>query len=224
LKRLADPFDPAAIEWRVGQVTKDGRRCYLLAYLTARHVMTRLDNVVGAENWQDDYQQGPDGGIMCRIGVRVTGGEWVWKTDGAENTAVEAVKGGYSGAFKRAAVKWGIGRYLYDLDTVWQQVEEGWANGRGVDVSAKGKGHLGWVPTPTLPTWALPGATLDELEALLDERGRGIGAATGWCLSLGKAAPGAMTPQQLRGLVDYLTGAGWHKFEAWCEDNVGGTK
>ncbi|MGH7576528.1 MAG: Rad52/Rad22 family DNA repair protein [Longimicrobiales bacterium] len=34
---------------------------------------------------------------------------------------MESVKGGLSAATKRAAVEWGIGRYLYGI-------EEGWAN------------------------------------------------------------------------------------------------
>jgi hypothetical protein len=45
--------------------------------------------------------------------------EWVWKANGAGNSDVEAEKGACSDAFKRAAVLWGIGRYLYDLDSPW---------------------------------------------------------------------------------------------------------
>jgi hypothetical protein len=36
---------------------------------------------------------------------------------------MEAEKGAISDAFKRAAVMWGIGRYLYDLDSPWVQIE-----------------------------------------------------------------------------------------------------
>ena len=117
--RLDEPFAPDQIHWRVGQTKEpysDGQppRATLLAYLTSRDVQDRLDNVFGKANWRDEYQQGPDGGVKCTIFVRV-GGEWVGKEDGAENTNIEAIKGGYSGALKRAAVKWGIGRYLYAL-------------------------------------------------------------------------------------------------------------
>ena len=45
------------------------------------------------------------------------------KTDGAENTDYEPVKGGLSDAMKRAASQWGIGRYLYKLGTPWVDVE-----------------------------------------------------------------------------------------------------
>jgi len=43
---------------------------------------------------------------------------------GAENSDIEPVKGGLSDSFKRAAVQWGIGRYLYSLGAVWVDVEQ----------------------------------------------------------------------------------------------------
>ena len=45
------------------------------------------------------------------------------KYDGAENTDIEPVKGGLSDSFKRAAVLWGIGRYLYDMESIWVAIE-----------------------------------------------------------------------------------------------------
>src|ERR1700710_2501614 len=41
---------------------------------------------------------------------------WVWKWDTGSESKVEAEKGQASDSFKRAAVKWGIGRFLYDLE------------------------------------------------------------------------------------------------------------
>jgi hypothetical protein len=49
--------------------------------------------------------------------------EWLWKADGAGDTDVEAEKGALSDAFKRAAVRWGVGRYLYGLPSPWVEVE-----------------------------------------------------------------------------------------------------
>ena len=40
-------------------------------------------------------------------------GEWIGKSDGADDSNIEAAKGGLSAALKRAAVQWGIARYLY---------------------------------------------------------------------------------------------------------------
>ena len=37
---------------------------------------------------------------------------------------MEAIKGGLSNAMRRAAVQWGIGRYLYDLPQQWVPVDD----------------------------------------------------------------------------------------------------
>lgn len=130
--RLAEPFPPDAISWRVGgtNINKQTNEPYdnkpasglALAYLDSRDVQERLDLVCGPAGWQDDY---PHAGTktVCRIGIRV-GEEWVWKSDGAGDTDVEAEKGALSDAFKRAAVKWGIGRYLYGLASPWVDLEK----------------------------------------------------------------------------------------------------
>lgn len=154
--RLDEPFDPGAIHWRIGSVSKKKPSATLLAYLDARNVMERLDEVFGKAGWQDNYTQGPDGGVKCTLAVYV-GDQWVSKEDGAENTAVEAIKGGYSGALKRAAVKWGIGRYLYALDATWLPIKEGWPPDGAKTVSAKTpSGKWGYIVVPPMPAWALP--------------------------------------------------------------------
>jgi len=118
---LCAPFPQEAVHWRAQTVTKDGTRALALAYLDARNVMDRLDSVCGPENWQDEYASA-NGRTICKIGIKINN-EWVWKSDGAGDTKVEAEKGGISDAFKRAAVKWGIGRYLYGIETPWVPCE-----------------------------------------------------------------------------------------------------
>jgi hypothetical protein len=63
------------------------------------------------------------GSIVCNIGIRIAG-EWIWKADGAGQTDMEADKGALSDAFKRAAVRWGVGRYLYDMKAPWLPIEQ----------------------------------------------------------------------------------------------------
>lgn len=128
-ERLAAPFPPEAISWRVGSMTKDKSKARALAYLNARDVMRRFDEVIGPARWQTDYVAMPNGTFCCRIGVLCDArgqneGEWVWKANGADSTDIEGVKGGYSDSFKRAAVLWGVGQYLYDLDSPWVRVNE----------------------------------------------------------------------------------------------------
>ena len=117
LNKLKEPFPETDIEWRPqrsGMSAKSQPYAMVLAYVTNRAVMDRLDAVVGAGNWKNEFKASPNGGIICKLSIKIDG-EWVTKEDGAENTKVEAVKGGLSGAMKRAAVQWGIGRYLYNL-------------------------------------------------------------------------------------------------------------
>ena len=118
---LAKPFAAAAIKWRVGSTTQDKKRGLALAYIDARDVMQRLDDVVGVVNWQDEYVDSPSGRVFCKLSILVDG-NWICKSDAAGDTDVAGLKGGVSDAFKRAAVKWGIGRDLYSMKSQWVEI------------------------------------------------------------------------------------------------------
>lgn len=152
LKQLREPFAAKDIEWRLQSCGEKNGAIWAmcLAYVTARAIQDRLDEVCGPENWKNEYTKAPDSGILCGISIRC-GEEWVTKWDGAENTDVEAVKGGLSGALKRAAVQWGIGRYLYNLEEGFATVSDR-GEYRG---QTKDKKPFKWSP-PALPAWALP--------------------------------------------------------------------
>ena len=151
MAKLKAPFAPEDIEWRVGQTTRNGDKVSALAYLTSRAVQQRLDDVFGPFGWATKYVKGPDGGVVCELSCKGPDGEWVTKADGSPNTDIEAVKGGLSSALKRAAVHWGIGRYLYDLPMVWCHLKP---KGQIYHRSKSGKPAY-WDP-PKLPAWALP--------------------------------------------------------------------
>lgn len=123
LDDLAKPFEDSAISWRVGSTTKDKTKGMALAYIDARDVMERLDNVCGVANWSDQYIETDKGRIICTLSIRIDG-EWIAKSDGAGDSDVESEKGAISDALKRAAVKWRIGRYLYDMPSPWVEIEE----------------------------------------------------------------------------------------------------
>lgn len=145
--RLAEPFDPSLVSWRVGSTNKrkfeaqqaKERKGQVFAYIDARDVMNRLDEVVGPPHWQARYVPMPNGTTCCEIGIRcerpIAGDEWIWKANGAgatgdvdnENEREMAEKGGYSDALKRAAVLWGVGRYLYDIKNPWIELDERWS-------------------------------------------------------------------------------------------------
>lgn len=151
--KLAAPFDPEKISWRVGSTTADKKKGMALAYVDARDVMARLDEVCGPGGWQCRY---PHAGqkTVCEIGINLTandwqsvshaaidpiGVQWVWKSDGAGDTDFEADKGALSDAFKRAAVRWGIGRYLYDMAAPWVAIEPA---GKSFKIVASEMGNL----------------------------------------------------------------------------------
>lgn len=116
--QLSAPFNAAAIKWRVGATNQAKDKGIALAYLDARDVMDRLDAVCNPQNWQCRY---PFAGC-CEIGIKIDN-EWIWKANGAGQSDIEAEKGQFSDAFKRAAVLWGVGRYLYDLPNTWFPIE-----------------------------------------------------------------------------------------------------
>lgn len=147
-ERLKRPFDPKKISWRVGATSGDKKTGIALAYIDARDVMQRLDEVFGLD-WQCRYTHA-DAKTICEIGVKV-GDEWVWRAGGAGDTDVEAEKGAASDAFKRAAVLFGIGRYLYDIPNKW------------VPIKPQGKSYV-LEGVPPLPNWATPDG-FDEIMA-----------------------------------------------------------
>tara|TARA_R100001082_G_scaffold107816_1_gene82213 strand:- start:4101 stop:5090 length:990 start_codon:yes stop_codon:yes gene_type:complete len=164
LTDLRAPIDPAYIQFRVGSVNAQHARGLALAYIDARAVQERLDSVVGPENWSLEYACQPytvykhdqssgkkiaieSHAWTCRLSINTENG-WVTKSDGAEQTAMEQVKGGMSDAFKRAAVAWGIGRALYNFPQIWTGVKK-----------------LGrtWVieEVPSIPQWYVDGFVSD---------------------------------------------------------------
>lgn len=125
---LAAPIPENEIKWfpsitkSKGQdIVRNGKRVAgCLAHIDARMVMDRLDSVVGPDNWSDQIEIIAVGNSItatCHLTVwGITRGD-TGPTMQAnnENAAKEAV----SGALKRAAVKFGIGRELYDMEIQW---------------------------------------------------------------------------------------------------------
>ena len=101
-------------KWRVQSFSKYSATAQCVAYIDARQVMDLLDDVVKPENWQAKFSSHKDN-LFCELGIKI-GDEWVWKSDCGVESNIEQQKGEASDAFKRAAVHWGIGRFLYSLD------------------------------------------------------------------------------------------------------------
>ena len=164
--QLLEPFDPAEIKWRVTatstQQSKQGpvKRGQLVAYADQRAYTDRLNVIFGEWGWTRTYTvqvaqnfervtgRGANGqkqSIVCAKVVVVstvtvaglgshTGVGEEWADD--ENSATRAE----AQAFKRACACFGLGRYLYDLDKIWEDLDQ----------------YNRPVRTPALPEWAIP--------------------------------------------------------------------
>lgn len=129
---LARPFAAEDIEWRVQNASKEKMRGLAVPYVTNRAIQYRLDEVVGPDNWTNDFtpwhnvstKEGTKASQLCAISIHFGDKGWITKRDGAEDTDIEPVKGGLSDSMKRAASQWGIGRVLYNMDNVWVDIEQ----------------------------------------------------------------------------------------------------
>lgn len=162
LALLDEKFRPQDLEWRIQQfgVSNGKPWAKVLCYVTSRAIQNRLDEVCGKDGWSTEIKN-IDGAFICRMGINIDG-QWVYKEDGADETKVEATKGGISGSIKRAGVQWGIGRYLYDLGERWAKfVDE--SQGRYRIYNKDNKTTYFWNP-PALPNWALPSNVPQEVK------------------------------------------------------------
>ena len=153
---LAKPFPEDTIRWKPGAVT--GNRAMALAYIDARIVQERLDDTVGPENWQSKFTMLENGAVACELSIRIAG-EWITKSDvGGESEQADQgdrTKAAFSDSLKRAAVQFGIGRYLYHLPKQWVDWDAGKKCFRQMPrLSDSGGGY----PPPARASRASPGA------------------------------------------------------------------
>ncbi|WP_018111760.1 Rad52/Rad22 family DNA repair protein [Thermus igniterrae] len=130
-RKLSEPFPPGEVQWRIEALSRDKKRALVVPYVDARTVLDRLDRVVGPEGWHDAYEVLADGErvvrdergerrerlveVKCRLTLL-----GVTKEDVGEG---DSLKAAFSDALKRAAVKFGVGRYLYRLEKQWVEYD-----------------------------------------------------------------------------------------------------
>lgn len=141
--KLAAPMD---YQYRPGTTTNKrengryppGTKAMMLAFIDARDIMNRLDDAVGLGKWQSQIKQvNPDGSVVVSLGLFIETDDpqyvhtpqWVWQEDvGYRNDPdsdkeSEPLKAAASDGLKRAAVKFGVGRFLYDLPSSWAEID-----------------------------------------------------------------------------------------------------
>jgi len=137
IAELEVPFDPAVIEWRVTNTTRSGKlRGQVIPYADPRAYTDRLNSLFSPAGWTRKYtvhtsanfERKPDQKTIAKVFVTcelmifglgshsATGEEWT-DNDNA-GTSAEAQ------AFKRSCACFGLGRYLYDFQGVWVDLDE----------------------------------------------------------------------------------------------------
>lgn len=113
--------EPMPYQWRVQSKTKTGK-VMCSAYIDARDVMNRLDEVC---TWEVSYREHADF-VSATIRIHTDDGSYErsdWgnrlENDPQDQMYGQAMKSAASDAFKRAAVAWGVGRFIYDIDMVF---------------------------------------------------------------------------------------------------------
>ena len=140
---LARPFDPSEVSFRLQGSPRDGKTsAVVVAYLDSRNVQQRLDEVVGPEGWSFDWQPivTNNSAVLVAKGTLTIAG--VSKSDVGDAGQTEPSKASVSDSLKRAAVLFGIGRYLYDLPTMYAECEKHgatWYMARGEEDKLRAK-------------------------------------------------------------------------------------
>ena len=113
-RKLREPMADRDVKERAG---RGGRK---FKYIDARAVQDRLDAIVGPGNRQTQYFAHQDGAVECTLTIYdVSKADVGYRNnpEAAEGDAQfehEPLKAAYSDALKRAAVHFGIGRFLYE--------------------------------------------------------------------------------------------------------------
>ena len=144
MQALAAPFDPREVKFKPAVV--NGHRAMAMAYIDARVIQDRLDEVLGVLGWQDDYECRPEGSVICRLRLRI-GNRWITKVDvggpSEQPDGGDRLKAAFSDALKRAAVKFGVGPAAEVAARAGRgaQAQAGGARGRGQGGGVAGQRH-----------------------------------------------------------------------------------
>ena len=110
---LKDLKKEIPFKWRVQSFSKFKKKATCVAYVDSRDVQDLLDKVCSPECWKDEYRE-IKGLLFCGISIFYDN-QWITKWDTGSESDIEKEKGSVSDSFKRAAVKWGVGRFLYRM-------------------------------------------------------------------------------------------------------------
>ncbi len=154
LMQLRRPFNPDAVQWKIQQTFKTGNGGIVIGYIDSRLASERLNHVVGSD-WEDTYQR-VEGGhlLLCKLTVA---GQTHTDIGEGEGKAL------FSDAFKRAAVKFGVGVSLYSIPPIQVWEAQGHVKNVGgkLYLQAEGKQHAtaaytAWLDAVGAPLFGTP--------------------------------------------------------------------
>jgi hypothetical protein len=151
---LEVPFSPDQVRWRVTNTTNDKKRGQIVPYSDSRAYTDRLNALFTPQGWTREYgvetmtnitrvKKGESivsGKVLVTCTVTIlgigshsgTGEEWADDDNGMTSADAQA--------FKRACSCFGLGRYFYDIQAIWVDLDQ----------------NRQPVRTPALFAWALP--------------------------------------------------------------------
>jgi hypothetical protein len=151
LRALELPFDAMLVQWRVTEWSEDRTRGLMMPYADPRAYSDRLNGLFTPAGWTRKYTvhssapvqrngRGPAAKVMvtCEVTIACIGTNSGTGEDWADRE--NAFTGAEAQAFKRALSCFGLGRYLYDIDGEWIDLDQ----------------HGFPKKTPRLPRWATP--------------------------------------------------------------------
>ncbi len=121
LDQLSEPFHPSRITWRPGALTSKKDKALALAYADLRAYQNRLDETCGM-NWAVSYTPW-DERLICHLTINGITRSSTGEPDSDSERSEIAGTTAEAQAFKRACAMFGLGRYLYNLPTVWVEYD-----------------------------------------------------------------------------------------------------
>lgn len=133
---------------------------FVAPFVDARAIQDRFDEVFGIDNWQVSYEKWGEKATKCTISVFLNE-RWISKEDGSEESDYSSVKGGFSNSLKRAAVLWGVGRYLYNVKPTKVELSTCSNGPNSIYISYQKKGYY-FIPPTMLQQKHKQGSSMKE--------------------------------------------------------------
>lgn len=121
LIELSKPFHPSRITWRPGALTGQKDKALAIAYADLRAYQNRLDEVCGMD-WSVSYTPWGDR-IICHLTINGITRSSTGEPDSDAEREEKAWRTAEAIAFTRACAMFGLGRYLYNLPSLWVEYD-----------------------------------------------------------------------------------------------------